>query len=180
MISTINEVITQTQKYIYFFHNWIDKLFSVENKVPRTLLRKVGRLLYRWVIGSVISHLLLCSKTAILVWHSFQVFNKLKQVQLPMIQHLEIPGPGWLRTFINIHYIAKCIRWECFPRIFDHSSRSTFERSHTDVEQEGLALSLCSNSSQRCSVTLGTLKHSEFFSLELRGQAQLLKNNPTL
>ena len=33
---------------------------------------------------------------------------------------------------------------------FDHSSRSVFARSHTDVGWEGLALSLCSNSSQRC------------------------------
>ena len=38
--------------------------------------------------------------------------------------------------------------------IFDHSSRSTFMRSHTDAGQEGLALSLHSNSSQRCSVGL--------------------------
>ena len=29
-----------------------------------------------------------------------------------------------------------------FMGIFDHSSRSTFVRSHTDVGQEGLALSL--------------------------------------
>ena len=35
----INEVIIQTQKYIYIFFsdNWINKLFSEENKVPRTL-----------------------------------------------------------------------------------------------------------------------------------------------
>ncbi len=101
--------------------------------------------------------------------------------------------------------------------IFDHSSRSTFVRSDTDVGREGLARSLRSNSSQRCSIglrsglcrpvkffhshvgtgrghpqtvptklgawncpkSLGMLKHSEFLSLELRGQAQLLKNNPT-
>ena len=118
--------------------------------------------------------------------------------------------------------------------IFDHSSRSAFVRSHTDVGQEGLALSLCSNSSQRCSVglksglcagqsssstpnslsmslwtllyalvhsyvgtgrghpqtvptkleawncptSLGMLKHTEFLSLELKVQTQLLKNNP--
>ena len=37
-----------------------------------------------------------------------------------------------------------------FMGIFDHSSTSTFVRSHTDVKQEGLALSPCSNSSQRC------------------------------
>ena len=118
--------------------------------------------------------------------------------------------------------------------IFDHSSRSSFVRSQTDVGQEGLALSLHSNSSQRCSIrmrsglcahqsssstpnsllmslwtcfvhwctvmleqegpspncshravswncaaSLGVLKHSELLSLELRDQAQLLKNNPT-
>ena len=38
--------------------------------------------------------------------------------------------------------------------IFDHSSRSAFVRSHTDVGREGLALSLHSNSSQRCSIRL--------------------------
>ena len=38
--------------------------------------------------------------------------------------------------------------------IFYHFFRSTFVRSHTDVGQEGLALSLHSNSSQRCSVRL--------------------------
>ena len=38
--------------------------------------------------------------------------------------------------------------------IFDHSSRSAFVRSHTDVGQEGLALSLHSNSSQNCSFGL--------------------------
>ena len=36
--------------------------------------------------------------------------------------------------------------------IFDHSSRSTFVRSPTDVGWEGLTLSIHSNSSQRCSV----------------------------
>uniref|UniRef100_A0A3P8T6V7 mRNA m(6)A methyltransferase n=1 Tax=Amphiprion percula TaxID=161767 RepID=A0A3P8T6V7_AMPPE len=41
-----------------------------------------------------------------------------------------------------------------FMGIFDHSSRSAFVRSHTDVGPEGLALSLCSNSSQRCSIGL--------------------------
>ena len=38
--------------------------------------------------------------------------------------------------------------------IFDHSTRSAFVRSHTDVGREGLALSLHSNSSQRCSIGL--------------------------
>ena len=38
--------------------------------------------------------------------------------------------------------------------IVDHSSRSAFVRSHTDVGREGLALSLRSNSSQRCSIGL--------------------------
>ena len=37
---------------------------------------------------------------------------------------------------------------------FDHSSRSAFVRSHTHVGQKGLALSLRSNSSQRCSIGL--------------------------
>uniref|UniRef100_A0A3P8S0T8 Uncharacterized protein n=1 Tax=Amphiprion percula TaxID=161767 RepID=A0A3P8S0T8_AMPPE len=41
-----------------------------------------------------------------------------------------------------------------FMGIIDHSSRSSFVRSHTDVGPEGLALSLCSNSSQRCSMGL--------------------------
>ena len=36
--------------------------------------------------------------------------------------------------------------------IFDHSSRSAFVRSHTDVGQKGLALSLRSYSSQRDSI----------------------------
>ena len=130
--------------------------------------------------------------------------------------------------------------WEGFPQglgvfmgTFELSSRSAF--GHTDVGREGVALSLHSNSSQRCSIglrsglcarqsssstpnsrlhvfmdllcalvhshvgtgrghpqtvptklgawncptSLGMLKHSEFLSLELRGQAQLLKNNPT-
>ena len=40
--------------------------------------------------------------------------------------------------------------------IFDHSSRSTFVRSHTDVGREGLALTLHSNSSQGCSIGLGS------------------------
>lgn len=35
--------------------------------------------------------------------------------------------------------------------LFDHSFRSVFMRSHTDVGQEGLALSLHYNSSIRCS-----------------------------
>ena len=35
--------------------------------------------------------------------------------------------------------------------IFDHSSRGAFVRSHTDVGRDGPALSLHSNSSQRCS-----------------------------
>ena len=38
--------------------------------------------------------------------------------------------------------------------IFDHSSRRALVSSHTDVGPEGLALSLCSNSSQRCSMGL--------------------------
>ena len=38
--------------------------------------------------------------------------------------------------------------------IFDHSSRSAFVRSDTDVGGEGLARSLRSNSSQRCSIGL--------------------------
>ncbi|KAK3549116.1 hypothetical protein QTP70_032576 [Hemibagrus guttatus] len=38
--------------------------------------------------------------------------------------------------------------------IFDRSSRSTFVRSGTDVGREGLARSLRSNSSQRCSMGL--------------------------
>ena len=38
--------------------------------------------------------------------------------------------------------------------IYDRSSRSTFVTSHTDVGQEGLALSLRSNSSQRCFIGL--------------------------
>ena len=38
--------------------------------------------------------------------------------------------------------------------IFDHSSRSAFVRSGTDVGREGLARSLRSNSSQRCSIGL--------------------------
>uniref|UniRef100_A0A3B4DS63 NACHT domain-containing protein n=1 Tax=Pygocentrus nattereri TaxID=42514 RepID=A0A3B4DS63_PYGNA len=41
-----------------------------------------------------------------------------------------------------------------FMGIFDHSSRSTFMRSDLDVGQEGLACSLHSNSSQRCSIGL--------------------------
>ena len=41
-----------------------------------------------------------------------------------------------------------------FMGIFDHSSRSAFVRSHTDVGWEGPALSLHSNSSQRHSVGL--------------------------
>ena len=38
--------------------------------------------------------------------------------------------------------------------IFDHSSRSAFVRSDTDVGREGLARSLRWNSSQRCSIGL--------------------------
>ena len=30
------------------------------------------------------------------------VFKKLKNIQLPTIQHFELPRPGWLGTFINI------------------------------------------------------------------------------
>ena len=41
-----------------------------------------------------------------------------------------------------------------FMGIFDHSSRSTFVRTHTDVGREGLALSFHSNSARRCSVRL--------------------------
>ena len=34
----VNEIIIQTQKYVYTtFRNWIKKLFSEENKPPRTL-----------------------------------------------------------------------------------------------------------------------------------------------
>uniref|UniRef100_A0A3Q2R0I1 SRCR domain-containing protein n=1 Tax=Fundulus heteroclitus TaxID=8078 RepID=A0A3Q2R0I1_FUNHE len=51
-----------------------------------------------------------------------------------------------------------CQRLDCgmsvFMGIFDHSSRNTFARSNTDVGQEGLALSLRSISSQRCSIGL--------------------------
>nr|XP_061825561.1 glucoside xylosyltransferase 1-like isoform X2 [Nerophis lumbriciformis] len=39
-----------------------------------------------------------------------------------------------------------------FIGIFDLSSKSALVRSHTDVDREGLALSLHSNSSQRCSI----------------------------
>ena len=54
--------------------------------------------------------------------------------------------------------------WEGFPRglgvslweCVDHSSRSAFVRSHADVGREGLALSLRSNSSQRCSIGLSS------------------------
>ena len=38
--------------------------------------------------------------------------------------------------------------------MFDHSSRSAYVRSGTDVGQEGMAHSLRSNSSQRCSIGL--------------------------
>ena len=38
--------------------------------------------------------------------------------------------------------------------MFDHSSRSAFVRSGTDIGREGLARSLRSNSSQRCSIGL--------------------------
>ena len=41
-----------------------------------------------------------------------------------------------------------------FMRIFYPSSRSAVVSSHTDAGREGLALSLCSNSSQRCSIRL--------------------------
>jgi len=54
--------------------------------------------------------------------------------------------------------------WEGFPQglgvcfrsvgIFDHSSRSAFVRSGSDVGREVLAHSLRSNSSQRCSIGL--------------------------
>ena len=133
---------------------------------------------------------------------------------------------------------ASTLLGRCSTRwgIFDHSSRSVFVRSHTDVGWKGLALGPCSSSSERrstgsvevrilcrlvkfihtrrshlrlygpcsvhwctvmleqegssqncshkvrsmyCPTSLGMLKHSEFLSLELRGQAQLLKNNPT-
>ena len=40
--------------------------------------------------------------------------------------------------------------------IFYHSSRNVFVRSHTDVGREGLAFSLHSNSSQRCSSRLSS------------------------
>lgn len=39
-IYSINEVIAQSHKYIYFFHNWINKLFSEETKNPWTLWYK--------------------------------------------------------------------------------------------------------------------------------------------
>ena len=39
-------------------------------------------------------------------------------------------------------------------RTFDHSSRSAFVRSHTDIGREGLALILHSSSSRRCSIGL--------------------------
>ena len=38
--------------------------------------------------------------------------------------------------------------------VFDHSSRSAFVRSGTDVGREGLARSFFFNSSQRCSIGL--------------------------
>ena len=109
-----------------------------------------------------------------------------------------------------------------FMGIFDHSSRSTFVRSHTDVGREGLALDsqdsvqasqvhphqtlssmslwtlLCALvhshvgtgrghpqtvptklGTWNCTTSLGIMKHSEFLSLALWGQAQLLKSNPT-
>ena len=48
------------------------------------------------------------------------------------------------------------------------------------LEQEGPSPN-CSHRavSWNCPASLGVLKHSEFISLELRDQAQLLKNNPT-
>ncbi|CAI9606058.1 unnamed protein product, partial [Staurois parvus] len=44
--------------------------------------------------------------------------------------------------------------------MFDHSSRSTFVRSGTDVRREGLALSLHCISSQRCSIWLRSVPKS--------------------
>ncbi len=41
-----------------------------------------------------------------------------------------------------------------FMGVFDHSSRSVFVRSGTDVGREGLVYSLSSNSSQLCSIGL--------------------------
>ena len=46
----INEVIMQTQKYVFFFHKWINKLLTEEDKVHRTLFeaRKVaGSAIYK-------------------------------------------------------------------------------------------------------------------------------------
>ena len=42
-IYSVNEVIIHTQKYVFFFHNWINKLLSEENKVPEHGLK-----LERW------------------------------------------------------------------------------------------------------------------------------------
>lgn len=44
--------------------------------------------------------------------------------------------------------------------ICDHSSRSSFVRSDSDVGQEGLARSFCSIPSQRCSVRAVKLFHA--------------------
>ena len=44
MYDNVNEIMTQTQNIWFFIHNWVNKLFLEENKVPRTLFeaRKVA------------------------------------------------------------------------------------------------------------------------------------------
>ena len=49
--------------------------------------------------------------------------------------------------YISVNIQASIRFRNVFMGIFDHSSKSTFVRSHTDVGWEGLALSLRSNSS---------------------------------
>ena len=45
--------------------------------------------------------------------HTETSATKLKRVQFPTIQHLELPRPGWLRAFTDI--ISRCfVLWGCF------------------------------------------------------------------
>ena len=59
---------------------------------------------------------------------------KLKQVQLPMIQHLDFTWPGWLRTFIN--------NYSCFPLVLHLSTGCRFVLNDQSISISPLLLLL--------------------------------------
>lgn len=91
-----------------------------------------------------------------------KVFANLPRFTYEFNSHL-IPNPWMGFKMISVHFLQLLqlrFIWEgcpqncgmCLQGIFSHSSKSVLVVSHTDVDREGLALSLRSHSSQKCSI----------------------------